>query len=141
MALSIKLQFEPKEELRVMYCDISFTQMTDATGRPIAIPQGGLLNVVVYTDGKSNNLFDWMVDPKMLKSGKLIFLESDGKREFKTISFNDAYCVSYFEAFDLSGENHSQIRLTISSREVIMNNSKNGFVQNWPRNSKVKSKI
>ena len=45
------------EEMNVLHCGFRFTQMTDATGKPTAIPQGGSISLLVEGTG-STDLFD-----------------------------------------------------------------------------------
>ena len=128
MSFIAKLKLEG-EEMNVLHCSFRFTQMTDATGKPTAIPQGGSINLVVETDG-STDLFDWMISPTQTKKGTITFYRRDNMSKLKTLDFEDALCVDYYEVFDHIGDNPMQIQLTLSAREVKMNDSE--FKNNWP---------
>lgn len=117
------------EEVNVLHCAFRFTQTTDATGRPSAIPQGGSVTLVVESNG-STDLFDWMVSPTQTKSGMITFYRRDNMSKLKTLEFTDAHCVGYYETYDHKGENPMQIQVTLSAKEVKLNQSQ--FRNNWP---------
>ena len=39
------------EEMNILHCAFRFTQATDGTGKPTAIPQGGAVTLVVESNG------------------------------------------------------------------------------------------
>jgi Hemolysin coregulated protein Hcp (TssD) len=128
MSFIAKLKIDG-DEMNVLHCGFRFTQTTDATGKPTAIPQGGGINLVVEGDG-STDLFDWMISPTQTKSGSITFFRRDTNSKLKTLEFSDAHCVDYYETFDHSGNNPLQIQLTLSAREIKLNDSE--FKNNWP---------
>jgi hypothetical protein len=130
MSFSVKLHLEG-EEVNVLHCGFRFTQRTDATGKPTALPQGGTIDLVVEGTG-STDLFDWMIHPTQTKSGDVTFYKRDTMSKLKTLEFTDAHCVDYYETFDHTGDEPLQIRLTLSAREVKLNDSE--FKNNWPDN-------
>ena len=117
------------EEMNVLHCGFRFTQATDTTGRPSAIPQGGAINLVVESNS-SNDILDWMISPTQTKSGTITFFRRDTMSKLKTLEFTDAHCVDYYETFDHLGENPMQIQLTISAHVIKSNDSE--FKNNWP---------
>jgi Hemolysin coregulated protein Hcp (TssD) len=117
------------EEINVLHCGFRFTQVTDSTGKPTAIPQGGNINLVVESSG-GTELFDWMISPTQTKSGTITFFRRDTSSKLKTLEFTDAHCVDYYETFDHTGDNPMQIQLTISAHEIKLNDSE--FKNNWP---------
>jgi len=130
MSFSVKLHLEG-EEINVLHCGFRFTQKTDATGKPTAIPQGGTINLVVEATG-STDLFDWMIHPTQTKNGSLTFYKRDSTSKLKTLEFTDAHCVDYHEIFEHTGDKPLQISLTLSAREIKMNDSE--YKNNWPDN-------
>lgn len=110
-------------EMRVLFCDFGFTQMTNAAGQVKSIPRGGLLNVTVETDGNaSKGLFEWMIDPKMAKNGTITYYRPDGVGILKTVAFKEAICVGYHETFSAqAGSNSTRVQLTISPHVLVMN--------------------
>lgn len=117
------------EEMNVLHCGFRFVQAMDATGRPSAIPQGGTINILVESNG-TTNLFDWMISPTQIKSGSITFFRRDTMSKLKTLEFTDAHCVEYYETFDHLGDHPMQIQLTMSARELKLNDSE--FKNNWP---------
>ena len=128
MSFKAKLTID-EEDINVLHCGYRFSQLTDATGKPTAIPQGGTINLVVESDG-ATDLFDWMISPTQTKSGVITFLRRDEKSKLKTLRFTDAHCVDYYETFDHVSDEPMQIQLTISAREIKLNESE--FKNNWP---------
>jgi hypothetical protein len=128
MSFIAKLHLEG-EEMNVMHCGFRFTQITDATGKPTAIPQGGSIHLLVESTG-STDLFDWMINPTQTKNGDITFYRRDTMSKLKTLEFTDAHCVDYYETFDHIGENPLRIQLTLSAREIKLNDSE--FKNNWP---------
>lgn len=116
-------------ELNVLHCGYRFTQVIDATGKPAALPTGGTISLIVESAGDTE-LFDWMVSPTLVKSGKVTFFRRDTNSKLKTLEFTDGYCVEYYETFDHEGEMPMQIELTISARELKLNDS--NYTNNWP---------
>src|ERR1700744_2504287 len=117
------------EEMNVLHCGFRLSQMTDANGKPTAVPQGGSINLLVESAG-STDLFDWMISPTQTKSGTITFYRRDTLSKLKKLKFNDAHCVDYYETFDHTGDNPLQIQLTISAHEIKLNDS--DFKNNWP---------
>jgi len=128
MSFIAKLELDG-EEMNVLHCDFRFTQSTDATGKPIAIPKGGHVNLVVESNG-GTDLFDWMISATMVKTGVVTFYRRDTMSKLKTLKFVDAVCIDYFETYDHTGDNPMQVQVTVSAHEIQLNNS--FFVNDWP---------
>lgn len=100
------------EECEVVSCSYSFNQTTDDKGRPSSVVQGGVIKVtVVSTD--SSKLVEYMMNPYQRANGKIVFKRSDQDSKMKEIIFEEAYCVSYTEAFDARGD-QSQASMLLS---------------------------
>ena len=119
------------EEMNVLQCGFGFSQSIDVTGKPTSIPRGGDIKLVLESQGNTD-LFDWMVLPTQTKSGIITFYRRDSMSKFKTLEFVDAFCVEYYESFDHVGSNPLQISLSISAREMRLNDS--SFQNIWPEN-------
>lgn len=117
------------EEMNILQCGFRFSQTTDATGKPTAIPQAGAIHLTVESNG-STDLFDWMVSPTQTKRGVITFFRRDNMSRLKTLEFDDAHCVDYYETFDHAGDFPMQVEVQISAREIRLNDSE--FVNNWP---------
>lgn len=117
------------DEVNVLHCNFRFSQMTDSTGKPTAIPQGGAVTVVVESNG-STDLFDWMISPTQTKSGTITFYRRDNLSKLKTLEFADAHCVDYSETYDHNTDTPMQVQVTFSAKEVKLNQSQ--FKNNWP---------
>ncbi|NML36609.1 hypothetical protein HHL17_05305 [Chitinophaga sp. G-6-1-13] len=117
------------EELNVLECDFTFSQHTDHNGKPAARPKGGNINLKVESAGETH-LFDWMISNTQTKNGSITFFRRDSMSRLKELRFTDAYCVGYTEQFNAANDQPLQIQLSLSARELKLNNS---VYQNpWP---------
>jgi hypothetical protein len=128
MSFIAKLNIEG-EEMNVLHCGFRFTQGTDATGKPVAIPRGGTIQLTVESNA-GTELFDWMVSATQTKSGSITFFRRDNMSKLKTLEFSNAHCVDYYETFDHVGDNPMQVQLRLSAHEIKLNDSE--FKNNWP---------
>jgi hypothetical protein len=129
MSFIAKLKLEG-DDMNVLHCSFRFTQVTDHIGKPSALPQGGAINLVVESNG-NNDLFDWMISPTQTKSGSITFFRRDTMSKLKTLEFTEAHCVDYYETFEHLGTNPMQIQVTLSAREIKLNDVE--FKNNWPK--------
>lgn len=130
MSFLAKLQLDG-EEANVLYCSFRFTQVTDATGRPTSIPQGGSIMLTIESTGKAD-LFDWMISPTQTKSGTVTFYRRDSMSKLKTLNFTGAHCIDYQEEYVHDGKYPMQINVVLSAKELKLNDSE--FKNNWPQN-------
>jgi hypothetical protein len=128
MSFIAKLNIEG-EEMNVLHCGFRFTQGTDVTGKPVAIPRGGTIQLTVESNA-GTELFDWMVSATQTKSGSITFFRRDNMSKLKTLEFSNAHCVDYYETFDHVGDNPMQVQLRLSAHEIKLNDSE--FKNNWP---------
>jgi hypothetical protein len=129
MSFIAKLQLQNEDEINVLQCGFRFKQGIDVTGKPTTMPQGGIINLVLESNG-STELFDWMISPVHMKSGTITFFRYDTMSRLKTLLFENAHCVEYFETFHHLGEHPMQIELTISAHMIRLNEKE--FKNNWP---------
>jgi Hemolysin coregulated protein Hcp (TssD) len=115
-------------EYNVLQCGYSFSQATDGTGKPTAIPQGGNINLLVESTGETD-VFDWMISPTQVKSGTIVFSKRNNEGKLKTLDFSEAYCVGFNEVFDHTGVHPMQLAFTISAKQIQLNASV--FEKNW----------
>ncbi len=128
MSFIAKLKID-QEEFTVLHCNFNINQHIDESGKPVSIPVGGLINLVVESTD-SAFIYDWMISPTQKKSGTITFYRRDAMSKMKTLSFSDAFCVNYREEYIHLGEIPMQIAFTISARVITMVNS--AFTKNWP---------
>ena len=130
MSFIAKLQLQHEGEMNVLQCGFRFSQSIDATGKPTAMPQGGIIKLVLESNGNTD-LFDWMINPLHIKNGKITFFRYDSMSRLKTLLFENAHCIEYCETFCHAGEHPMQIQLTISAHMIQLNES--AFKNNWPQ--------
>jgi len=109
-------------ELNVLECRFSFSQSTDACGKPVSRPKGGTIELLVESTADTN-LFDWMITDTATRNGSIIFFRRDAISRLKELQFSDTYCTGYTEYFSAAGEHPMQIRLQLSARRMSLNSS------------------
>jgi len=129
MSFLAELSIESGEPISVLHCGFRFSQAIDATGKTIARPLGGQVNLVVESNGDTE-LFDWMINPTQTKNGTVTFYRRDASSKLKKLEFTNAHCVEYYETFDHQGQAPMQIQLTISAQKIKLNDSE--YENNWP---------
>jgi hypothetical protein len=117
------------DEINILECRFSLHQHTDHTGKPVARPKGGLIHILIESTGQTR-LFDWMISNSLTKSGNIVFYKRDAMSRLKTLEFSDAHCIAYTEKFNASNEEPMHIYLTISCREMKLNQS--AYQNPWP---------
>src|SRR5687768_16547317 len=108
-------------EYNILTVDYDISQVIDHNHRPNGLPKGGLIEVMVESSN-NNELLEWMIRPDMIKNGKLVFYRRDANSPMKTVNFNDAFCIYPKEIFTADGQNPMVTRMTISAREIKINN-------------------
>ena len=91
------------QKYAVVECRYSFFQTQDSTGKPSSRPRGG--NIVFKTPSLSDDnvfFYKWMYSKTEVESGffKFVVYSSNNKRLFKTVSFENAYCVRLEDYFN-----------------------------------------
>ncbi len=107
------------KDFNILNVAYELKQETDATGRPSAVTRGGKITMTVESTGDSF-FFEWMTDNFDRKDGKVQFVKRDTDAKLKSLDFKEAYCVSYKETFDATGENPLVETFTISAQEITV---------------------
>lgn len=102
--------FKDREVLSISY---EFNQAKDIQGQLTGIPRGGFIKIRVkaLNDG-TPELLSWMVEPRMLKNGKITFKETKSGQKMKEIEFTDAYCVGFEEDWEDTVGHFEEILIT-----------------------------
>lgn len=108
--------------IEVLACDYAFSQQINAKGEPIGIPQGGTINMVINSVN-SASLMSWMFQ-NIRMNGTISFSDDTGDRNttikiFKTLKFEEAFLISYHEAFSGSGTTMTT-NLTLTTRKITI---------------------
>ena len=109
-------------EYNILNVSYDFTQRIDVNQRPNGAPKGGLIELRIES-GNNNELLEWMFRPEMVKNGKIVFFRRDANSPMKTVNFTDAFCVYMKEVFVADGPNPMTTVLTLSARELKVNNN------------------
>jgi hypothetical protein len=128
MSFIAKLQLQNEDELNVLRCSYRFNQQIDVTGKASTIPLGGTIQLTLASINHPG-LFEWMINTFQKKNGKISFIRYDTMSKLKTLEFENALCVEYYETFDPAGEHPMLLQLTISAHTIRMEDSV--FRNNW----------
>ena len=114
----VSLQIDQFKEREVLSVSYEFDQAKDLQGQLTGIPRGGFIKIRVkaLNDG-TPELLSWMVDPRMLKSGSIIFKETKSGQKMKEIKFKDAYCVGFEEDWEEAVGHFEEILITCRNIE------------------------
>ncbi len=110
------------EDREVMKVSYGFNQATDKEGQMTGIVRGGTINVRVKALNNGNtHLLRWMLASNMHKNGEIEFVETRDRKNMKTISFREAYCVDYHDVWEdktQSGELGHYEEFTLSCKDI-----------------------
>lgn len=106
----------------VVHCTYAFSQATSERGRASAKVRSGLITLHLdVPDG--DVLLAWAADPHKKRSGTLTFDATDRPIAREVLTFEDAFCVSYEEAFVAGSTTAGAYRcvLHISAARLTLN--------------------
>lgn len=121
------------DEREVIYVQYQFNQQIDVEGQPTGTTRGGVINLKVKsTNAGDISLLEWTCDSYGEKNGKITWPDKNGNI-MKTLSFIDAYCVSYEEVYDDTNKDRMYESITITCRQltVISNKGSVEYDNHW----------
>ncbi len=116
------------EDYNLLDFRIEFIQESDTTGKPVGVPKGGRVKVIIEAT-QNTNFLSWMVDPNQTKDGKVTFFRRDAMSKMRELSFTKAYCLRYVEEFTSTTAVPMQITLEFTAKEMTFGDTK--FSNNW----------
>jgi hypothetical protein len=110
------------QDFPVVLCSYEFEQTTTDRGRATAKVRSGIVTLqldVPYGD----TLVAWATDPDKKLSGHITFYETNRPIARETLVFEDAFCVSYNEAFQSGDDLEGAYRCTLqlSAAKLALN--------------------
>ncbi len=107
-------------DYKILKCHFGMNQSVAKNGMAIQNPTGGgIIDIHLESTG-STELFNWMANANLRKNGNITFYRRDAMSRLKRLDFTDALCVKYDEDFDHDGTNPMVTRVTISAREIVL---------------------
>ena len=114
-------RFYSKEYL-VTECNCRFTRCHNHF-RPDGNARCDMITVTLIAPGKGDlNIFEWYADGSV-QSGRLLFevlYRSGAEENVKEILFEDAYCVSIEENYDIHSSSRRTLTVEIVSDRIVM---------------------
>jgi hypothetical protein len=129
MSFIARLQLQNEDEMSVLRCSFKFNQSIDVTGKAASKPMGGTINLTLAGNNHPG-IFEWMINTRQTKSGKITFIRYDTMSKLKTLEFENALCVEYCETFDPMGEHPILLQITLSAHTIKLEDTV--FKNNWP---------
>ncbi|MCL1851374.1 MAG: hypothetical protein FWF70_08255 [Bacteroidetes bacterium] len=115
----------------VMECSYTLTQeMQRDTAQPAEKPKPGVITFTVVAPDDADMFFhDWMQKPNEKKSGWIYMkVVSKGSSSDRYIRFEDAFCVSLYEYFNMHSSDQMYTRLSIFPARIIFGEEANAVL-------------
>ncbi|MBQ3630887.1 MAG: hypothetical protein II949_06580 [Prevotella sp.] len=125
MALHGQLKIDGRK-YGIVQAQYEFNQMLDETNKPKTRPQGGTITFVMPATNDDDLFFyKWMFSKTEVKSGTFVFTvwTYHNKRSFKTVKFENAYCVGLKDYFNDSDSRLMYTTVTIAAELIIVGDS------------------
>ncbi len=119
----------------IVECKYRFFQETDSTGKPSTRPRGGKITFIMPSLSDENVFFyKWMFSKTQVYSGlfKFVVYSQQNKRSFKTVNFENAYCVELEDYFNDHDSRLIYTRVTIVAEKIsVGSNDTAEFSNDW----------
>ena len=105
----------------IVECKYRFYQACDSTGKPSTRPRGGAITFVMPALSDDNVFFyKWMFSKTEVKNGVFTFTvwSKQNKQSYKTVSFENAYCINLADYFNDSDSRLMYTTITLAA-EII----------------------
>ncbi len=100
------------QDFPLVQCSYEFNQATSERGRVTAKVRSGLL--VLHLDvPDGDQLLAWALDPHKKLSGSVLFHQTDRPVVREELTFEDGFCVSYAEVFQVGAAPEGAYRCTL----------------------------
>ena len=109
------------KEYNILECTYEFRQSIDDTGKPISRPQGGKITFVTPSTSDDDLFFyKWMFNKTEVQSGVFVFTvySNDNKPYYKTLEFENAYCIELKDNFNNDDSKLMYSTITISAQII-----------------------
>ena len=116
MSFLSNLQIDGKE-YKVLESSYLLNQPIDRVGKPKGRPEGGKITVTIKSEGKTD-LFQWMKESSLAKSGSLTFYKDNAMAILFELKFSNAFCINYTEHFLSTTTKPMTTTITISAQEI-----------------------
>lgn len=120
MALQGQLKIGQKT-YGIVQCQYEFYQACDGSSKPTSRPHGG--NIVFVMPATSDDdlfFYKWMFSKTEVKNGVFTFTvwSKQNKQSYKTVSFENAYCINLADYFNDSDSRLMYTTITLAA-EII----------------------
>ena len=110
----------------VIECSYDFSQIVDETGKPTSRPRGGSITFVMPSTSDDDLFFyNWMFNKTQVHSGTFRFCvyTTRNKQSYKTLEFENAYCIQLSDFFNDSDSRLMYTTVTITAEIINVGNS------------------
>lgn len=136
MAIQARLTINgDSKEYHVLECVYDFRQSIDDTGKPVSRTQGGTITFVTPSTSDDDLFFyKWMFNKTEVQSGVFVFTvySNDNKAYYKTLEFENAYCIELKDYFNNTDSKLMYSTVTISAQVIRIGKlDKAVFTNEW----------
>ncbi len=110
-------------KFNIVDCTYKFSQQVDDTGKPSTRPRGGAITFIMPSLSDDSMFFyRWMFSKTEVQSGyfKFVVYSSNNKRSYKTLQFENAYCIELQDHFNDSDSLLMRTTVTIAAEKIKM---------------------
>ena len=129
MAFEAVLNVGGLSNARLIECHYSLQRQTDFMGRPAEEVRGGSIQFALESS-KDNTFAQWVVDPYATQSGSVEFKDPASGSVLKTVSFTDAYLVSFSESFHAADSQPMVQTVVLSAKKIKVGDAEHE--NKWP---------
>ena len=107
----------------VVECAYEFNQSIDDTGKPTSRPKGGTITFVMPTTNDEDLFFyKWMFHKTETHDGvfKFVVFTNNNKKSYKTVAFENAYCINLKDYFNDNDSKLMYTTVTISAEKIMI---------------------
>ena len=107
----------------VLECSWEFHVADDRNLRRTEKPRGGYIYIVLESDSRLDGLH-WIMDGVNTRHGEIVFFKKNMMAKGRKVTFKFADCTHYSEEFNAEGNAPMRTRLTISTCNLTVDDTK-----------------
>lgn len=97
-------------------CNYSFSQGTDANGKPQTEVRGGMIQLT-YAGLPQEDMLRWMLSSRHYEDGAIVVC-NDNDEPLEKVHFEQAACVGMEMEYAQSGKSYIRTRVTLQARKI-----------------------
>jgi len=119
MAVRATLRAPGNRDYRVLKFDYEFTQPVDSNYVPVAVPRGGIINIVIEAVNDTS-ILAWMLATDSPSTGFITVTDGEAST-LRNINFQGGHCIYYREDYDAFSEDPMKIHFRVACQSIDIN--------------------